>query len=671
MTRGVEELAVETDRQRRQRKPRVGAAAPPRSPRPRADAERRRAARRRFRAASHEAPVAPPPSPVAPPPDPTPAGLGWLPVLCLVAAGGLLMMSVAFAATRADAPWGAPLFWASLLLIYLPVLVRLLASSASRGERIGLVLMLGVALYLVKVLRDPTGYSFHDELLHWRTADDILTSGHLFAESPMLIVSSLYPALEVVTAAVAQLTGLDNFTSGLLVIGAARIVFVLALFFLFEGAVGSAQVAALGVALYMTNPKFLFFNALFAYESLALALLVLVLFVVERRSRARGKSAVSLTLIALMAIAALVTTHHVTSLVVVLTLFLWSVFHRLTRRGQTGEPDPWGLAIVAAGAAAVWLVFVATIAVEYLGGPVLSAVQRLVDVIAGEEQARQLFTASTGQAAPVWERLAGMASAGMIVLGLPFGLLALWRQHRKASAPLLLAAIALAYPATLPMRFTGGADISGRAWSFLFLGVAPVLALAAWSLRSRLRRDLLWRPAVAAPAAILLVGGLCVGIPHWGRLPGPYLAGADIRSINLESIASAEWVRAELGPDNRVAGDATNRLLMGSYGRQDVVWGRPGEQQLWRVFLSPKFGAAEARLLELHDVEYVVMDRRLADTLPISGEYYEKGENLRIRDGKPLDAATLAKFDSVPGVSRIFDSGHVQLYDVQRFSDGR
>lgn len=590
-------------------------------------------------------------------------GAGWLPVLCFLAASGLLLVSVAYMAARQEAAWAPALFWAALLLIYLPVVARLLSNGASRGERLGLVLMLGIAMYLVKVLRNPTGFGFHDELLHWSTADDIITSGHLFGESPMLVVSPLYPGLEVVTAALAQLSGLDIFGAGIVVVGAARVVLVLALYLLFEGVTQSARVAGLATALYMTNPKFIFFNSLFAYESLALPLLVLVLFVMERRSRVSGRTRLSLTMVALLTTFALVTTHHLTSLALVGMLFGWSLVHRLVRTQGDQEPDPWGMATLAAGATVVWFVFVATATIGYLGGPAINTVVGLAEIIAGEEGPKELFTTATGQVAPAWERLVGIASVAVVLVALPIGLLTLWRNHRR-SAAVLLGAVALSYPLTLPLRLVGRADISGRAWSFIFLGVALVVALAIWRIALRVRWRAAWRTAVLAPIAVMLVGGLIIGLPAWARMPGPYLAGADVRSINAESIAAAQWARSVLGTDNRLAADATNRLLMGSYGGQHVVWGQQGESELSRVFLSPTFGRTEERLLQDHQVEYVLIDRRLAGVVPISGEYFEKGENLRIRDGRPLDAATLAKFDSLSMVSRVFDSGHVQVYDV-------
>jgi len=88
-----------------------------------------------------------------PAPLPSPAtAWGWLPVVSVVTACGLLAIAVADTGARSSAAWAYPLFWAGLLGVFVPVAARLISSGAGRQERISLVLLLGIALYVVKVL---------------------------------------------------------------------------------------------------------------------------------------------------------------------------------------------------------------------------------------------------------------------------------------------------------------------------------------------------------------------------------------------------------------------------------------------------------------------------------------------------------------------------------------
>ncbi len=59
---------------------------------------------------------------------------------------------------------------------------------------------------------NPLYFASFDEFLHWRTADDILRTGHLFSENSMLPVGPYYPGLEIVTNALSTTSGLSTFS---------------------------------------------------------------------------------------------------------------------------------------------------------------------------------------------------------------------------------------------------------------------------------------------------------------------------------------------------------------------------------------------------------------------------------------------------------------------------
>ena len=74
----------------------------------------------------------------------------------------------------------------------------------------------------------------------------------------------------------------------MIVVGAARVLMMLALFLLYERACGDSRLAGVGALVYAANPGFLFFDAQFAYESLALPLAVFTLWCIQRREVATG-----------------------------------------------------------------------------------------------------------------------------------------------------------------------------------------------------------------------------------------------------------------------------------------------------------------------------------------------------------------------------------------------
>jgi len=112
--------------------------------------------------------------------QPTTNNWGWLPMLSLSTALGLLLVALAYNASRLATQESEPLYWFGLLVLFLPIAWRLFSPDPTRRERIALLIMLGIALYSTKLLAYPLYFTYYDELLHVRTTSDIIASGHLF-----------------------------------------------------------------------------------------------------------------------------------------------------------------------------------------------------------------------------------------------------------------------------------------------------------------------------------------------------------------------------------------------------------------------------------------------------------------------------------------------------------
>lgn len=260
----------------------------------------------------------------------------------------------------------------------------------------------------------------------------------------------------------------------------------------------------------------------------------------------------------------------------------------------------------------------------------------------------------------------GTASAGVILVLLPFGLFVVWTRFRSNPAMLALAAAAALFPATLVARLTQvGAEVAGRTPEFLFIGIGIVVALALARLSFRGRLGMLQATGTAAVLAVLLVGGVVVGLPGWARLPGPYLVAADGRSVESEGIAAAGWTQQTLGPDNVMVADRVNRILLATYGRQQMVTAYETRVPVRFLYLSKELGVTQRDIIRTGAIHYLLVDRRLTTAVPVVGHYFDRGETEFLGEPEtPLDPAFLDKFDRQPDVSRIFDSGNIQLYDV-------
>lgn len=588
--------------------------------------------------------------------EPRQSDLGWMPALSVSTALGLLTVASGFTLSRNGVSWAESLFWLGLIIMYAPVVARLVTAGASRVERIALVGVLGMGLYLVKLFHSPLTFTEHDEFYHWRTTLDILQSGHLFHVNPLLPVSALFPGMETVTAALAGVAHLSIFQAGVLVVGVARLVMMLCVFLFVEDASGSSRVAGIAAAIYMANPNFLFFDAMFKYETMALTFAALALFVLARHQSVLGGRGYRLMALAVIMVGATVISHHITAYLLALFLIAWTAAAFWRRRTEPRWKAVGTVALVAVVLNVVWLVVVAQKTIGYLSPVLGGAIRSVLNLVLLRESGRTLFASSTGYVAPVWERALGLASVAIIMIGLGFGLWLTWRgRGRVRAVGFVLALGAVAYPVSLASRFAGSAwETANRSSEFVFLAVGFVLALAIAGLGQRAwpgRR-------IEVPASICLtiafLGGMIAGwSPQW-RMPGPYLPmAADTRGIDSQTLGAAAWTAAHLGRHARIGADDLNELTLGSFGDQNPISGMYGGQDINFTLVFPQFLVLKDKGARLH---YLLVDNRLTQ-VPYGSvynlAYYQVthtygGDNVFPRADAPLQVATsLEAFDAV------------------------
>jgi len=616
--------------------------------------------------------------------------LGLAPLLALVAATGLLMVAFGNNAARLDLREAQPLFWGGLIVVYAPIVLRLFSVSASREERMALAVMLGGALYVVKVLYEPTGFTLHDELATWRQTSDLILSGQPLSENPIVTGYAGFPGLELFTAALSQLGDLRIFLSGTIVIGLARLTLMAALFLFLERAAGSSRAAGIGVALYACNPSFLYFDSQFGYESLALVIAAALLLATLRWSDPTGAepgwNAAGLVVAMGLLSATLAVTHHMTSYAMAGFLGLWALTiavgdARRSRRAGGGPSGPWpavardpwvygpGLpAFLLALAAGGWFVLEAShVTTAELGGVFKEAVESIIHLITGDSGSKTLFQ-SAGQTNTMAARILGVASIVPLLIMIPLGLLRTWR-GKDAPNPLwrALAIIALFYPLTMLLRFTqAGTETSQRASEFVFLGIAFVggLLLDELPWRGDRARRLRLGLALTALTTVIFLGGFIVGESPVTRQPGSFLVGGETRAITPQGVAAAQFAAERLPAGSRVLVDRPNSTLVSSYGHLDRVSGSIEGISVSRVFTSERFDAIDQRVISNDAIDYIVVDRRLTRETPAGGFYFESTEPGANSYEEPLGVASLRKFNHVQGLSRVFDNGAIAIYDT-------
>jgi hypothetical protein len=605
----------------------------------------------------------------------------------LVMAAGLLLVTVAADRARGGESGAYPLFWAGLLVIFIPAFVHAWRAP-SRGECMAVVAILGVLLYLVKVVNSPLDFTFHDELSTLRVALDIPRFGGLFHKDPIVVIYPFYPAVELVTSAIASLGGTSLFTSGLIVVGAMRLALMLALFAIFEvaarsvfaaqpdgGARVATRVAALATVLYAANPNFVYFDAQWAYESFALPLAFAAVAVLAR-APASKRGVRGSAIVAVLLVLGVLAAHPLTAYALVLILGIWSIadLYFARKSDRTPRRELWLVGGVGLLGIAAWTAVIAPTTGGYVGPVLGQAGSSFFDLVAGGSGPKEVFGGAGVAATPALERLAGFAAVALALLAIPFGL---WQLRKRLSPlPVTLALVALVYPPTLALRLTeAGTEVSNRASEFVFVGIGFLAALAivgSWPAarpRAVLRR-VRWEVAAAAAAGIMFVGGVVVGWAHDALLPGPYLVVADPRSIEREGLAAARWARPHLGEGNRIVTDRINGLLMGSIGLQDPQSGSFNDQLMSRLITATHLNHGLHKATHEDEISYLVVDRRLATGLPQVGYYFEKTEPHAFAHRRPPRVSSLVKWNHICPVDRVFDSGNIIIYDTSRVRKG-
>ncbi|HYJ22794.1 MAG TPA: hypothetical protein VEW07_12330 [Solirubrobacterales bacterium] len=584
--------------------------------------------------------------------------VGHLAPIVLSTGLGLALCSLANALSRATLEPALPVYWIGILVLALPIFYRLTASEASARERLILVCLLGLSLYCVKVFRDAPLFTFSDELIHAFNANQIADHHHLFRDNPILAATPYYPGLEGATSALMKLTGLSVYAAGTILVGAARLVLIASLFLLFQRVSGSARVAGLGAAIYAGNFNFLFWGAQFSYESLALPLLLLAMMALAEREVAPKQALRAWGAPVVLAMMAIVVTHHLTSyavagLLVGLSLAYWYVHRRWS------PPNPWPFAILGILLAAFWLFVVASSTVGYLS-PVLSdAFDAIGNTIGGEDEPRGLFQAGSTSVAPtpLGARAVALAAVALLAAGLPFGLRALWRRHRRQPFALLFGIAAVAFFATLALRLAPAAwETANRASEFLFIGLAFVLACACVEALRRRPRDRRTRPLIAAGIGLVLVGGAISGWPWDSQLARPLRISTAGETISSPPLALAEW--AEEMPEGRFAASTADAgLLLVPGGKMALAGSSPPIED---VLDEEELAGWMLPMLRRNKIRYIAVDRREVSSDSLRGYYFSR----RDKDEGLRPPSVSAKFNAVPGISRVYTNGPITVFDL-------
>ena len=215
-----------------------------------------------------------------------------------------------------------------------------------------------------------------------------------------------------------------------------------------------------------------------------------------------------------------------------------------------------------------------------------------------------------------------------------------------------------------------GWEIGNRIGPFSFVGVAFVVAVGVVACLKP-GRPLVVRTTLFALAGLaILVGGIISAQGPRLLVPARFKVSSDSSSVGPMAIDAAGWTRDWLGERHLFSADRINRLLLSTYGRQDVATTLQDGYDTSDAVLAKTLGPLEKALLRRADVDFLTVDMRLTTDLPGVGVYFDgsaRDQNHR----RPLDSAPLLKFAREPGIGRVFDDGAIAIYDLRALDGAR
>ncbi|HZU72643.1 MAG TPA: hypothetical protein VE990_07715 [Acidimicrobiales bacterium] len=552
---------------------------------------------------------------------------------------GAAVLRVAYSmAERSSGHGHFAVFWASYLLVVGAVAAYAWFRASNRLATLALLGGFGIYTYLPKLLMSLHGPVYYDEYGHYRHLQDILATHSVNVDSTYLPIVKYFPGLELVTAAVHEASRLTTWQAALIVIGAAHVVTLVAVWQLALALRLPDRWAVLAAIVFASNPNFTYFDTEFGYESLglALALVSIVMFVRARQSRTAGR-AWAWTAGTMLLSGATIFTHHASAAFmcgILLTLALAFPPLRQDRRQRATVIGPWVAALGATVGLTLWVDLVATGTYAYIAPHVHNGLVGVFDVLTGQKQVvssgsgrvtvspgHHLFA---GAGVPIYEIVCAFITPVVALAVLAGALIGSWWErdwHDEIRRRLPFLLLGLLYPLSLPLALTiSGGETAHRLWTYAYIGLAPCVYWA-WPVYQKAMARL--RVALAPSAALLLVlllvavvGNVASGEDVYYRFPGPYLFGTDTRSHTAETYQLADWLRRHLRPGQNVVTDRDTGEVITAYTRLDTP--APANTPVYQLYLQGNRPSPSLRrYLSEFGFSYWVLDLRIARDRPV------------------------------------------------------
>jgi hypothetical protein len=567
-------------------------------------------------------------------------------------------------------------------------LLSLLALSVSSRPLWRTTAISATALYTLvpKLAMSPTHPIYFDETAHFEITRFVVSTGNLFQASPLLPIGRDYPGLQAVTAALNFLSGAPLWDCALAVVALAHVSILLIIYRTARELSLSERASTAAALSYVLMANFVYGDAQYSYESLALPFLfAAVLCFLAALNAASHLTRLRFSALGLLAGTTCIVTHHLSALGMLLLLALVAILYRPDTAPACSTPFTallrYAYPLLLTSILILWIGLVAPATVSYLLPHLTSSLRDLSDTLHGllwgaptpmSSFTPSLATNSLGLRSPfehsdipLYEHLAGLLAPFILFAVFITACLAIRRSRASRRTSAWYLAGAALYFVSLPLTLLPAASTGAhRSWATTFFAVSLTIGTASSATPPTRHRHIRRAYLSTRPIALgfllvtVLMGDVTQGTAPDYRFPGPYEFGSDTRSVTAETLAMADWVKRHLPPPAHVVTDRYTAIALTNLAAAIPAVNTPQLQiaDFWYDAYPPPPNLLAH--MQAAGFRYIVIDDRTALYAPLEAELFYPSEPAIV------PATNLTRLRTWPWLHTIYRSTHYVIYRV-------
>jgi len=548
------------------------------------------------------------------------------------------------------------LFWIGILISSISSFIAII-NIHNQTQKLVILFCFGLVFYLTVLFWSPSYFRFQDEIYHVNSVELMLKSENLDI-NPMFEISKYYPGLQFLTIFFMKFSGLSLFVAAKLMVGIIHSMMLIFLYLLFK-VVSSQKIAILGALIYTANPSYIFFDAIFSYETLGITLVIILIYTLYKRCMSNNK--INLSIISLIILGALIITHPFSSymLSVFLLIFVFLIYYTYHAKIVDIKKIRNILTFVIITFTLIfsWTIYQAIPIIRYFEQITSKITLNILSLVIDNIQRKPFWQSQL----PLYEIFIDTyLYIPILFLLCIYGIYIINKDLTnndifKNAIYISLILYGLMLFLSLPLIFTKAAGLIYRTWAFSFIGLSFVMAISI----DRLINN--HKYLVNVMVILIIMGGVSIGSSYVLRNPN-YVLASTPSSITLDVIASSNWFESKFEKNYGILGDETIKTVFAGYNNQFVSTNSV-------IFVNSTTDIEIMKYLK-HNIytKFVIVDKRITENLS-EYKYYFNKEELGNNGHKYGNTETfpfeyIEKFNNEQFYYRIYNNKNINIYFI-------